>query len=402
MEVLDINTFLSYKFNENVQELDNKTLELLNELFGQDKNKKNKKTKKPNINLLKNQKIQNKKDNIINKVNLILNKLSESNIHLLVNDFLENINQIDEEQFNEIQKAFYLKIISEINFIKIYLEFFKIIVFIYSKIQSYNIKFFISSIETKFKIDYTDFDLTPENKFEYIKDLNGESKRINNLILIKNLIDYKFLSLNIYNYCDKTIINQNIFLTDIYYWFNMRNKELTVNEKDKIKTYLKDKNIGSRENILLENLLSNQQNNKNEENKINFNTINTDTLKLETENIIDEYLLYKSFEDIKYFINTRCNDAINKNKFSEFLIDKYFLSDKENSTEIIELVKELIKNQILFKSNLSRGLILISNNWNEISIDYEKSDEKMKNLLIILKNLGITKNLESLIKQYNL
>ena len=42
---------------------------------------------------------------------------------LAIVEFLDNINQVDEEQFNEIQKTFYLKMIAEINFIKIYLYF---------------------------------------------------------------------------------------------------------------------------------------------------------------------------------------------------------------------------------------------------------------------------------------
>ena len=112
MEVLDISNFLSFKMDSNTQELNNTILEVLNSLFGSvDKNKKIKKNiKKPNINILKNQKIQNKKDIIGNKVNLILNKLSESNIDSLVIEFLQNINQVDLENFEEVQKTFYLKL----------------------------------------------------------------------------------------------------------------------------------------------------------------------------------------------------------------------------------------------------------------------------------------------------
>ena len=66
MEVLNINSFLLFKTNNLVQNLDSKTLELLNTVLCLDKTKKYKKyIKKPNI--LKNQKIQVKKDNIINK-----------------------------------------------------------------------------------------------------------------------------------------------------------------------------------------------------------------------------------------------------------------------------------------------------------------------------------------------
>ena len=49
---------------------------------------------------------QNNKDIISNKINLILNKLSESNIDNLIIEFIQNINQIDHDTFNEIQKTF--------------------------------------------------------------------------------------------------------------------------------------------------------------------------------------------------------------------------------------------------------------------------------------------------------
>ena len=115
MEVLDINIFLSFKTNDSTQSLDTETINKLGLLFGSlDKIKKHKKyIKKSNVNILKSQKIQNKKDIISNKVNLILNKLSESNIDSLIVEFIQNINQVDLETFNEILKTFYLKIISE-------------------------------------------------------------------------------------------------------------------------------------------------------------------------------------------------------------------------------------------------------------------------------------------------
>ena len=60
MEVLDINKFLAFKMDSNTQELDDATLSVLNSLFGSvDKYKKIKKNlKKPNTNILKNQKSQ--------------------------------------------------------------------------------------------------------------------------------------------------------------------------------------------------------------------------------------------------------------------------------------------------------------------------------------------------------
>ena len=415
MEVLDINMFLSFKTNESVQELDSKTLELINKLFGSiDKNKKGKKfIKKTNVSILKNQKIQTKKDKIVNRVNLILNKLSESNIETLIIEFIENINQVDQENFEEIQKTIYLKILSESNFTNIYVQFLKILGYVYNQVQQYDLSFFFSLMESKFRLDYTEFDV--ESKLNFIRDLDGETQRINNLILIKSLVENKLISDKIIDECDKLILEQNIFLPDIYYWFNSKLRGLTENEKEHIKSYLKKYNITQRESVLLESLVNKklvksnevQTPNESHSEKLNYKnnpekTIKTDTLKLECDNIIDEYILIKSLDDIQYFINNRCIDAISKNKFCEFLLDRYFTSNKKNLTEIIELIKELIKTQTIFKSNLSKGLLLIHCNWTEKSIDYNKSTDKIKVLLTTFKSIGITHGIEFLMVQYKI
>lgn len=405
-----INLFLSFKSNTEVQELDQHVLENLVSIFGIiDKNKKKKFVKKSNINILKNHKIQNKKDNIVNRINLILNKLSETNIDVLIIDFLENINQVDLENFETIQKTFYLKIISEINFIKIYLQFLKILGFVYWKVQSYDLSYFLSIVESKFKLDYTDFDIEPDSKFEFVRELDGETKRINNLILIKNLIEQKFFNETLNDNLDQLIISQTVFLPDIYYWYNSKNKELSNDEKNKIIELLKSPDLNSREIVLLENLINKTNKVKQITTTVTTTTttttktktidsteIKTDTLLLELDNIIEEYILIKSLEEIKYFIENRCTDAISKNKFCESILNKYFTKNKETSNELIELLKQLIKTQILFKSNLSRGLLLINNT------DYLKPVEKMKILLNVLKSIGITKNIEFLFDQYNI
>ena len=444
MEVLDISNFLSFKMDSNTQELNNTILEVLNSLFGSvDKNKKIKKNiKKPNINILKNQKIQNKKDIIGNKVNLILNKLSESNIDSLVIEFLQNINQVDLENFEEVQKTFYLKIIAEINFIKIYLQFLKILGFLYQKVQGYNLSFFYSLVESKFKLDYSDYNIDAGSRLDFINEQDGELKRINNLILIKNLVESKMINTNIYDFCDNTIITQNIFLPDIYHWYSSKNRDLTLDEVEQIKTLLKKEGVSSRETVLLENLInrknkpvpieliqvqvSKQQNTpvvpvsvvqtvvnkittqnqsyveKQKPQEKESEKIKTDTLQLECENIIDEFLIVKSIDDIKYFIETRCIDAISKNKLCEYIIDRYFMCNKENANELIELMKQLTKSHTLYKSNLSRGLLLVYSNWKEKSIDYVKPTDKMKNILTTLKNIGITKGIEFLLDQYKI
>ncbi len=432
LKVIDINVFISYKTNDDTQDLDTKTTNLLSSMFvGIDKLKRNKKNfKKNGSTILKNHKLQNKKENISNKVNLILNKLSESNIDSLVIEFLENINQVDAEGFEEIQKTFYTKIIGEINFVKIYLQFLKLITFIYNKVQSYNLEFLISTVESKYKLDYSDFDIVPDSKFEFVRDLDGEQKRINNLILIKNMVEQKILSEDIIKYCDTTILLQNLFLPDIYHWFNSRNRELTESEINAVKNLLKKEKITPRETVLLENLVNkkhvvnteqtpivDKQSTTPTKQVVNLNNIKpqstntvpekvvkikTDTLNLECENIMEEYMIVKSIDDIKYFIETRCIDAISKNKFCEHLLDKYFMVGKEDSSDLIDLMKQLIKTHILYKSNLSRGLLLINNNWKENSVEYKKPTEKLKTLLQTLKSIGITKSIEFLFEQYKI
>lgn len=411
---LDINIFLSYKNKPELQNLDTDILEKLNELFGGDKMRRHKKPQKKQVTpILKNQKIQNKKDNIGNRVNLILNKLSESNIDSLIMEFVENINQVDEETFEEIQKTIYMKILSEINFVKVYLQFLKMLSFVYSKVQSHNISYFYGLVEAKFLLDYTEWDIEPNSKYEFIKNLEGETKRINNLILIKNMVENRMLSESVYLICDSQILKQTLFLPDIFYWFNSKNRELNDNEKEQVRNLLKKSGIGQRETVLLDSIL-NRKITKSNQSSSDTNQptqtqkpvskesdkMKTDTLKIECENIIDEYLLIKSIDEVSYFIENRCSDAITKNRFCESLIDKYFGSSKEKANDLIELMKVLTKNQTLFKSNLSRGLLLIYNNWKDRSLDYSKPSDKMKLILNTLKSWGITKGIEHLLDHY--
>jgi hypothetical protein len=422
---MDISTFILFKSDINTQELNTEILKKLNILFP-DIDKKNRNKNKNKNNILKNQKIQIQKVNISNKVNLILNKLSEKNIDNLVIEFIENINQVNSDSFREIQKAFYLKIISEVNFINIYIEFLKIIGFLYNKVQEYDLSYFFEMIETKFKNDYTDYEINPNDNISFINDLNGETNRTNNLILINTMVEYKLFSNEIYKYCDNIILNQSLFLSDIYYWFNSKNRGLNTHESEKIKEILNKPGILPRDSILLKNLSQEKQINisaanpiksvvtisttqqattlnpqkENDIGKIKQIIIQTNTINLECIHIIDEYILFKSMDDLKYFIDSRCMDTINKNKFCENLINKYFMSNKEISEEIIQLIKQLVKLHILFKSNFSRGLLLIHNNWDDISIDYNNPITKIKLLLSTLKSIGITKGLEELLEIY--
>jgi len=410
--MIDIATFLSFKNIESNNT--NAQLENVINLLGIKKNikktpEKNNTMKKPSIQMLK--------DRIDNKVNLILNKLSEMNFDNLLIEFVENINKITENDFNIIQQTFYVKMQSEINFVKIYLDFFKIITSLYRDTNKYNINFFYKIVETKFLHDYYNVELTED--FAFLSEFDEESRRINNHTIIKSMVNNKFFKPEILDKLDTMMLEQSCHIADIYYWF--QNNIITENIKQSIISKINNTVLPTREKVLLENLVNHKQkvlvNEKpqpvnNIVNDDDFKEIvhrkgykkveKIDTLHLEIENIIEEYLAIDSCEDIILFIDEKCKDAISKNKFCQYTFNKYFDSSQETGKQILELFKLLIKKQVLFKSNLSRGLLLLYSKWDEVMLDYNNPNVKLKELLIYLKNIGITKNLESLLKLHKI
>ena len=416
--MIDIATFLSFKNIESNNT--NAQLENVINLLGIKKNikktpEKNNTMKKPSIQMLK--------DRIDNKVNLILNKLSEMNFDNLLIEFVENINKITENDFNIIQQTFYVKMQSEINFVKIYLDFFKIITSLYRDTNKYNINFFYKIVETKFLHDYYNVELTED--FAFLSEFDEESRRINNHTIIKSMVNNKFFKPEILDKLDTMMLEQSCHIADIYYWF--QNNIITENIKQSIISKINNTVLPTREKVLLENLVNHKQkvlvNEKPQpvNNIVNNNIVNNDddfkeivhrkgykkvekidTLHLEIENIIEEYLAIDSCEDVILFIDEKCKDAISKNKFCQYTFNKYFDSSQETGKQILELFKLLIKKQALFKSNLSRGLLLLYSKWDEVMLDYNNPNVKLKELLIYLKNIGITKNLESLLKLHKI
>ena len=90
---MNIELLLSFQNHSELQNLDN-TL-----LFTNNKN-----------NLIKIKKIKHQMT-ILNKMNLILNKLSENNINNLVSEFIDTINYITLDEYNAFLKNVYLKIV---------------------------------------------------------------------------------------------------------------------------------------------------------------------------------------------------------------------------------------------------------------------------------------------------
>lgn len=403
---MDLQSFVSLKSSPELDILNQQIINLISQFSGGKKNFKN------NIKgnqLLKNPKIQLLKDKIENKVNSVLNKLSELNFNNLLLEFIEFLGKLNEKDYIEVQKAFYVKIQSEISFVKIYLEFFKIISNIYKASSNYSPAYFINIIESKFRYDYLDVEISEEFNFltssdDEDKDIS-ESRRINNLNIINCMIKLNMFNENLEKQLDKHMLEQNNHFSDIYYWF--QNKPLSNDIKNIIKNKITNNALSMRSKVLLDNLLEDdivvsKSVVKTSKPVAQEKTIITDTLEIESENIIEEYIFLGSLEEIKVFIENRCKDALTKNKFCQYIFNKYFSDSQESSDKLIDLFKVLVKKQILFKSNLSRGLLILYQRWNEIENEYDNSSKKLKELLICLKNMGITKNLETLLKKYKI
>lgn len=190
---ININSFLQLKKISSNIELDDNIIQQILSYFDNNDNKKSKKSnyKKNNKSITSNKStitnksmITNKstnkilvKDNILNKIKLILNKLSQNNIHNLIIEFINNIKINSQEDFNNFLKIIYVKILSEIKFVKVYLNFLKNIICLYNKLYNFNSKYLYDLIENKFKYDY--FNTNYLNVYEDMPD----EYRINNLLI---------------------------------------------------------------------------------------------------------------------------------------------------------------------------------------------------------------------------
>jgi hypothetical protein len=345
-----VDYILSFKNHPELQKLDTDILEYINKQYISH-DKKTKYIKKSHNQILKNPKLQNFKDNIDNKINLILNKLSENNIDNLLNDFINNVGNITYNEYNTVQKTFYHKMINEASYIPIYLKFLIKINAIYNKVQNYDLQFFINILETKFNYDYmqTNYD---KHIFGFISVHNNEEKRINNMTIIKMCIKYNIILPKLLDSCNQILFNQSRHIVDIYYWFVSDN--ILTNEIIKNINKILSQEIQTRDKLLLESLMNNTT--KNINNVIDNTKIEVikDTLVLESFYILDEYLLLESLDDVIYFITKKCPDGLSKNKFIQCIIEYYF----NNNSKVIELLKTLIQNNTLNQINLDNGIIL--------------------------------------------
>jgi len=387
---MDSIQLLDLKNNTKYQILDEKIISEINNLFSNSNIKfKNKKYKKTS-NILKNNNFQLNKNKIENKTILILNKVSNDNINKLVVEFLQNVNIKLKEDYELIQKIFFIKLVKEINMIDNYFNLFiYIFSIIYNKLK-FEPTFFINILENKICFDYKDIQLS--DNFQFISEYKDELYRINTLKIIKYFIFKNFLGIKVKKDLDSILLEQNKYIPDISFWFDKK-------EIDRFKQQIFSKiDLCScmRDKILLENLLDDIVDIKIniDTNKLFEDTNEEDSFSNLVENIMEEFLYLESTEEIKEFIINDCLNADKKNIFCSIAIKHFF--DQENVDVIIKLFSYLIKNKIIFKSNLSRGLVLYISN-NEIN-----DITKIKKLLQFLKSNNITKNIEYIFKKYKM
>ena len=268
---------------------------------------------------------QTKKENdipIVNKFNLILNKLSETNFNNIVIEFIENINYITNDEYEDFQKVIYLKILSDFNYINLYLRFLELINYVYNNVLQYNLEYLLMIVNLKFKYDYLNENITDD---KYIFITNLIQHRTNNIILIKNLCNYQWI--NEISFYENIILDNKNYIEDIYYWKPEMN-DININ---KIKEILLT-NLTIRDKVLLENILTNSNN-------------------TEFDYIINDYIDNNDMTNILNYINNNCIDNISKIKLCKNIIDKYMELNKNE--KIINLLKELLKRKMIHKNDLN-------------------------------------------------
>ncbi len=384
---INIKNFIQLKNNPQNKNLDINIINSILNSFDSIDNRKTKKftTYKKNNLIQKNNKVKIIKDKVSNKVKLILNKLSQNNVNNLILEFIQTIkiNTIDE--FNEFLKTIYGKILSEISFVKTYLIFLKYIACTYNKLLNFDISFFIELIENKFMSDYFN-----GNDYEFCDDYN-EDYRINNLKLIREMIEMDFFDNNIEQYVNDKILTQTTYLSDIYYWF--KDSKIDTNTVTTIKQILNDNpDIEVRDKILLQNIIAPYESEPVKKSKIIFKKKkNTLSFVDNVTELLNDYLINENFIIIKSFIDLNCTEIQEKNTFCEIMLNMYLTN---NYKCVLELIEELVNNQVIFKSNISKGLINIYN------YEFSKNNKNEQELVNKLKTLGITKNLDFLMDKY--
>ena len=328
------------------------------------------KTVKKQVNVMKTNKIQAKKDLNENKIIMIMNKISDNNINELIGEYIMNILMDTEEKYNAIMTEMFHKMIKEPKFIENYIKF--------------AIKIFI--------IEKKRLNLAPETFIETIKDTikNEESTEVERqgcYEIIRHLVKNNFFNDKIIDYISEQVLNpkDTTNYIDVYNWFNTYDVSKYKSSIMNIIKKCEEHNM-NREKFLIESLIDNK--------KTNVTVVEEfeedDVVQTSVYNILEEFEFLKSSDEIIEFINTECTDINSKNLFCKYFL--MFYQDK-NITEGFELINTLIKKKVLFKSNISKGLLLYLQN-------DSLQDTYIIKILKYLKNNNITKNIEHIFKKY--
>ena len=330
---------------------------------------------KKQVSAIKTNKVQAKKDLNENKIIMIMNKISENNINELVGEYLCNVFIDTEEKYNVIMTEMFNKMLKDIKFADNYIKF--------------ALKIFI--------IEKKRLNLYPEEFIDLIKltiKTGNEEERSASYTLIKLLIKYGFINNNIINFISNHVLSNNdkTKYIDVFNWFSGLDIS---NYKEQIYTMIEkcSKENMNREEFLIESLIEKIVHNietveEHSDNIIDKNQQNNILIN----NIIEEYNFLKSLDEVIEFINIECSNINNKNLFCKEVIIFYMSKD---INEGLELIDELIKKKALFKSNISKGLVMfLSENNNNIN------NTKIIQILKYLKNNNITKNIEHIFKRF--
>jgi len=352
-------------------------------------------------NILKNNILQEYKKKVEFKLNLLLNKLSIDNFDLIIKEFIEKFNDIDQENYNIILKELYINILKNDKFTDLFVKFYHKINNIYNYKYKFNNSQCIDMVEYKTQFDYNVIEKNLE--FDFLNSFDSEENKINNLKLICFLINSNNLKKNIIDEISKMLLNSDV-IPSINFWF------LDENIKDNIKynfnTYNNKLNnklnndLNNRYKIILKNLLDKLFNNKDP----SENIVNTEKLiiedndvknviEIEAYNIIEEYLLLEDLEEIKTYINENSLDNNNLKYFFKESFNCYFNNNLTN----LDKFKKLF---LFFKENINSDSKIYENSIIELiksdaTIDYINYKNKLKKLIETLNLLKININIDN-------
>lgn len=276
-----------------------------------------------------------KKDNVSNKTLFILNKVSSNNIDNLLKEYMIQINFVEEDEFNDIQQTFFIKLLEDIKFLNYYLNFILQIFNIY-KTKNIEPSYFIKLLQ-----DYFESITTAESKNKIFEKYYEENYKQNFYIILKKLIELKFFNSNIISHIDNVLINSTNTI-DIYSWFQGR--ELSKEYVEKLKLHrstIKEK----RYIYIIDNLINNKTTKvKEKENPIKKETKidQIEQFKNEVINILEEYLFINSIEEVDEFIKEQKNNYQKIKCFNELLSE--FLKKNPNKNKELTKLKQYFSN----------------------------------------------------------